>query len=306
MPDSRTCSLLLVFIAMVAIAGGIVVCFAPGIVPSTVMATVFVVDGLAGLVAFGVVLLAVPTRSTSNDPAKGKSEQLDLREEFDALKAEHQQLLEDKTFLQFLKVDQERERQIIALDLHDSILPYLTSSLMQLEAGIDRANGSPEFLESSIAMIRTSLQQTRRIMNCLSPSLTQDEGIVASIERLVRRFEAPDRTIEFRHDVNFDRLIPLAEYILVQTVREELDLIRQRTSASSVLINLRQHNEKLILSIASNAYPSHCEEDEQHWLTQIRQWAELLQGSVEMENAPDSGCVLRAELPLARIVAGNA
>lgn len=305
MPDSRTCSLLLVMIAMVAIAGGIVVCLAPDIVPSPVMATVFVIDGLAGLVAFGAVLVAVPAHNTPSGAAKGNSEPQNLQEEFDALKAEHQQLLEDKTFLQFLKVDQERDRQIIALDLHDSILPYLTSSLMQLESGIDRANDPPEFLESSIAMIRTSLQQTRRIMNCLSPSLTQDEGIVPSIERLVRRFEADDRTIEFRHDVNFDRLIPLAEYILVQTVREELDLIRKLPSASSVLINLRQRNEKLVLSVASNAYPRHCEEDEQQWLTQIRHWTELLQGTVESEKAPDSGCILRVELPLGRIVAGN-
>ncbi|WP_158265678.1 sensor histidine kinase [Blastopirellula marina] len=259
------------------------------------------------LLAAGIALVAVLAISHSriqrltdaSMATAADAELAKLREDFEALRLEHRELLEDKAYLQFLKANQERERQLLALDLHDLILPNLTSSLFQLEASLDRPHMISECVETSIEMIRTSLQHTRRTMNFLSPCLTQDEGVVAGIQRLTEQFESSIESIVFRHDIEFDRLTPLVECVLVQLVRESLDEIRQCPTSDTVVIDLRQQHELLELTITSSGTqppPAACDTDRE---ARIREFVDFLAGSLERKISPSSDHVLRIEFPLA-------
>ncbi|RCS52961.1 hypothetical protein DTL42_09085 [Bremerella cremea] len=295
MQEFRYSSALLAAIGLLAVAAGLLASLAPLLVPTTIL-TIF----LFGLGIATIVLLAIsPSPASQPTPTVEPADHSQLQEELEDLRQENRELLEDKAFLQFLKANQERERQLLALDLHDLILPNLTSSLLQLEAAIDRPHVLNECLESPIEMIRTSLRNTRQTMNLLSPCLTQDEGVVAGIQRLVEQFETWIDSIAFRHDIEFDRLTPLAECVVVQLVRDALDGARQCPTTDSVVIDLCQQEDLLELSLTSNGSgppPSPCDQDRE---ARIRECADFLAGNIEREVTPDSGQVLRIVFPLA-------
>lgn len=253
MRATSTCCVLTSGLGLLAAACGLTASLVPTLLPSPIQATIFVLLAVAiGVVAVVTWFRLTPDRSTNQ--GEHAEENLQLKSELQTLRQLHTQLLEDKAFLQFLKADQDHERQLLALDLHDLSLPNLTSALFQLEALSQHFDTIDHSLDASIDLLRDSLHQTRRVMNCLSPTLVQDEGVVASIERLVEHLEASVPNVRFEHDVEFDRLSPLCECALIQLVREAFDQIRRNRFAQKVLVELIQEDDRLQLSITDDGH----------------------------------------------------
>lgn len=209
------------------------------------------------IVAIGVVTF-VALRSDEEDSDQNLSEiaqeNRQLKLELDTLRHLHSQLLEDKAFLQFMRADQDHERQLLALDLHDLSLPNLTSALFQLETLNQRMGSMEGSMDGTIELLRDSFYQTRRVMNCMSPTLVQDEGVIASLQRLVDQLETSVDRAKFLHDVEFDRLSPLCECALVQLVRETLDQLRRNRFAQNVEVELVQEDDRLQLTISDDGH----------------------------------------------------
>ncbi|PQO36860.1 hypothetical protein C5Y96_06760 [Blastopirellula marina] len=237
------------------------------------------------------MLLAL--RPGSDGQAQGQidvpSENLQLKIELDTLRHLHAELLEDKAFLQFMRADQDHEQQLLALDLHDLSLPNLTSALFQLETLNQRLDTDGDTLDGTIDLIRDSLYQTRRVMNCLSPSLVQDEGVIASMQRLADRLEASVDRVHFHHDVEFDRLTPLSECALIQLVREVLDQTRRNRFAQNIELELIQEDDLLRLSISDDGHGNLVDS------TRLQQCLEILSGHPTPPHQSATGNVLRVD-----------
>lgn len=296
MREFRYSSPLLAATGLLAVVAGLSASLAPLLVPTTILVIFLIGLGIAIAALLSISLWPAKQARHTTQQAETPAWQEDL----EALRQENRELLEDKAFLQFLKANQERERQLLALDLHDLILPNLTSSLLQLEAALDRPHVLNECVETSIKMIRTSLRNTRQTMNFLSPCLTQDEGVVAGIQRLTEQFENLIDTIAFRHDIEFDRLTPLAECVVVQLVREALDGARQSPATiDSILIDLRQQDDLLELSFTTNGPGPPLAPCDDNREIRIRECADFLAGKIERKTTSDAGQVLKIAFPLA-------
>lgn len=298
MQESRYCRVILAAIGLLALAVGLTASLAPFVIPSTILAILLAALGAAILGVFAASQWLGKQRNAKITDSNVAEDLESLREDLESLRLEHLELLEDKAYLQFVKSNQERERQLLALDLHDLVLPNLTSSLLQLEAILDRPHTSRESLEMSIEMIRTSLRHARRTMNLLSPNMTQDEGVVAGIQRLIEQFAPSIESILFRQDIEFDRLTPMAEGVLVQLVRETLDEIRQCSTTDTVVIDLRQNDELLQLSITSNGTPDGKTPFDSSHEGRIQECVEYLNGTIERRTSSELGCELCIEFPL--------
>lgn len=299
MQETRYCCVTITAIGLLAVATGLTASLAPLLIPSTVLTVVLLVAGVALVAVLAISQSWIKRDASSSLSPSRNPELIKLREDLEDLRLEHRELLEDKAYLQFLKANQERERQLLALDLHDLILPNLTSSLLQLEASLDRPHMISECVEASIEMIRTSLQHTRRTMNSLSPCLTQDEGVVAGIQRVTEQFASSIESIAFRHDIEFDRLTPLAECVLVQLVREVLEETRQFPTIDTVAIDLRQEDNLLELTITSPASEEPSSDCDTNRERRIREFVDFLAGNLERKTSPSFGRILRIEFPLA-------
>lgn len=295
MRANRTCCVIISTVGFLAAAGGLTASIVPTLLPSPVWATIFAL--LAGTIgAFSLGILGIGKDNPELKLNAAVQENLRLKVELDTLRQLNDQLLEDKAFLQFMRADQDHERQLLALDLHDLSLPNLTSVLFQMEALNQRMETVGDSLEGTIDLLRESLYQTRRVMNCLSPTLIQDEGVVASIQRLADQLGETVERVRFHHDVEFDRLSPLCECALVQLVRETLDQSRRNRFAQNVELVLTQQEDQLRLCINDDGHGDSPDNP------RIQQCLEILSGTQVAESLADSEQVLRVDFSVTDLI----
>ncbi|MBA2113192.1 sensor histidine kinase [Bremerella alba] len=290
MPAKPTSCVIISALGLFAATCGIIASIVPTLLPSPVLTTFF------ALLAIGIATtMFVAMRQSEDYLGKRLSEltqeNLQLQQELDTFRLLHAQLLEDKVFLQFLKADQDHERQLLALDLHDLSLQNLTSVLFQIEALSHQMDATGNSLEGTIDLLRDSLYQTRRVMNCLSPTLVQDEGVVTSLQRLFDQLETFVDNVRFHHDVEFDRLSPLCECALIQLVREALDQIRRNRFARNVELELVQEDDRLQLCITDDG------QGEPVGSRRIQECLEILSG-----HAVSQGQVLRVDFSVTDLI----
>jgi len=213
----------------------------------------FSVYGLLGVAGVGLVSLAggilVGSTTLSDKRADGEKERESLDASLEELQQANQHnrlLLEDKAYLQFFQSDQKLERQLIARDLHDTVLANLVGLVMQLESN-EQANGSPSSRET-LDRTRAILEQTRSIMNRLAPVRLQEDGLVAAIGHLVGLAQQNVSEFTFSHDVEFTRLKPFRELQLYQIARELVDNIVRHSRAKAAEFSLTQQGDLLILT----------------------------------------------------------
>ena len=104
-----------------------------------------------------------------------------------ALQREHQ-VLRDA-----LK-SQDRERQLIAYEIHDGLAQYLAAAIMQCEAPRQLEGRNPEEVlrccDGGVDLLRKSLAEARRLISGLRPPILDESGIMAAIEHLVEDIAA--------------------------------------------------------------------------------------------------------------------
>ena len=128
---------------------------------------------------------------------------------------------------------QERERHLLACEIHDGFIQDLVGSKMLLESLRPNLPAENACLIARLDKIECALRKAigegRRMIANLRPMVIDDKGILAAIEYLVsERQSEPCPHMTFSHDVTFSRLPPLLEGALFRIVQESLD---QRPSA---------------------------------------------------------------------------
>ena len=274
------------------IAAGVTASFVPSFLPSLGVAIVFV-----GIVMSGLAVVMSWQQSAAASAA-ARSTQDHLQQLQGAL----EELLEDKAFLQFSKADEQRDRQLIAYDLHETAFPRLTSALFRLEKAQAEGDPSQEQIAEAIRLVRSSLNHTRRVMTLLSPNLVYDEGVVSSLQRLVDQLGTRVETVEFHHDIDFDRLTPYSECVLVRLVREAFHLIACHRNATQTTLELLQENNRLLLRIFDNGVCDMLREEEEVGRQQISSSVDLFSGQCEIDYRTGIGTTLTIELSVSDLM----
>ena len=106
---------------------------------------------------------------------------------------------------------QEDERKRIAGELHDSIGASLSAAKFSMEnviAQMEKGMPDPEPVNYSIRVIRMAIDEVRRIVMDLRPSILDDHGIIATINWLCDQFQTlhSDVCIERQIDIGEDEI----------------------------------------------------------------------------------------------------
>jgi two-component system, NarL family, sensor histidine kinase DevS len=199
---------------------------------------------------------------------------------------------------------QELERRRLARELHDETGQALTSILLGLR-GLEEAQ-SPEDLRSAVSdvrdLVRSTLQDVRRLAVELRPKALDDFGLVAALERLTESFaEQTQIGVEFAHNIPDGRLPPEIETALYRIVQESLTNVVKHARAGSVSIVLRGGPESVSVVIEDDGvgFEPGRESGDGIGLLGMRERVGLSGGTVTVESRPGAGTTLRAEVPLA-------
>lgn len=208
----------------------------------------------------------------------------------------------EQEHLRYLLDALEKDREAIALDLHDRIAQQLAGALMMLEwsAGLVEAwrEGAREAFESGLRIVRESIEDSRRLVSGLRPPVLDQFGVLPAIEHLLeshRRESGVEVALLAADD--FPRLARPLENALFRIAQELLANIRRHSQAKHASLELRCDGERVRLVACDDGVGLHGGEVEAggFGLKGIRDRVRLLGGRVDLETSPGQG--VRVELP---------
>ena len=214
-------------------------------------------------------------------------------------------------YVQKILVVQEEERKRIARDLHDDT----TQSVLLLTHKLDTVSSDPnltisEPLREELAELYDSaveiLNSLRRYSQDLRPAILDHMGLVAALEWMTDRFITE---YKIKADVQLDmkkkELPQEVQLVLFRIAQEALLNIKRHAEASSVVIRLESKKGNVKLVIADNGRGlsqvgiNDLSSEGKLGLIGMRERAQLLHGTLDIESDIGKGTAIIVEIPLA-------
>ena len=200
---------------------------------------------------------------------------------------------------------QERERKLVAYEIHDGLAQQLTGAMYKFQA-VERLRGSdPPEAESVFAeglrMLTDAMAETRRLIGGLRPLVLDESGIVAAIDYLIAEHKqrgGPE--IEFSHKIRFQRLAAPLESAVFRIVQESLTNACRYSQSEKVRVEVAQTDDHVWVEVQDwgVGFDPQRINGGHYGLQGIRERARLFGGSAAIDTAPGEGTRIRVELPL--------
>jgi signal transduction histidine kinase len=209
------------------------------------------------------------------------------------------------------------ERQRLAREIHDTLAQGFTSIVMHLEAAEqalpqDAATGKTrQHLDRARSAARESLAEARRFVWDLRSEPLERESLGQAIRRVAERWAEESGLSAGVEISGGERPLPSAyEVTLLRTAQEALANVRKHAEARHVTITLTYMDDQVILdvqddgqgfdpvSMAGNGAGEPVGDGSGFGLIGMRERAEQLGGSLQIESAPGEGATLVVALPL--------
>jgi PAS domain S-box-containing protein len=203
----------------------------------------------------------------------------------------------------------ERDRKLVAYEIHDGMAQDLTGAILKLQGLRSQQAGDPATAEQSLAdlekSVRSALAEARRLIGGLRPPVLDASGVVAAVEFLVAEHrQRSGIEIEFAHQVRFHRLAQPLEVALFRVVQESLTNACRYSRSPRVRVELTQLDEHTVRVEVRDwgvgFDPGQIEPG--HFGVQgIRERARLFGGQATIDSSPGQGTRVVVELPLVAV-----
>jgi signal transduction histidine kinase/HAMP domain-containing protein len=235
----------------------------------------------------------------------------ELRSQIDECQRIEADLRKSQTDLRQLSIAllnaQEKERKLIAGEIHDSLGTSLAATKFKLETTIkEMGDDNPQAsaaLGSVIPIIQETIEEARRIQMSLRPSILDDLGILATINWFCRQFESTYSNIRIRREIEIEELeVPDAlKIVIYRVLQEALNNIAKHSKAAVVLLFFRRAGQAIELVIRDSGQGFDLSEAQSRkdssrglGLDSMKERIELSGGSFLIESNKGKGTVIRA------------
>jgi signal transduction histidine kinase len=206
---------------------------------------------------------------------------------------------------------QEKERQRIACDLHDSVAQDLAALLLKQEFMLNKLKSeSPEFMEAdvkkSIQIIRATIKNVRNISYNLRPPSLNEFGIVHAMSQHCESFFQDDNiNVSFiSSDMDHRRFDYTTEINLYRIFQEALTNIKNHAMPKNVVIQFSATPEKSTLSIKDDGAGFNKEkrlqdaiQERRMGLKGIEERVNLINGKFVIHSNPAQGTEIIVSIP---------
>lgn len=227
-------------------------------------------------------------------------------------RAAKETLLKEQKLLRQLLDFQERERKLIAYEIHDGLVQQLTGALMTFQS-LPQAPGGEDTsardrFEAASGLLRDAIAEARRLISGLRPPVLDEAGLGPAVTVLVdQQNRRGGPRIELVSDLGNQRLSPLVETAAFRIIQEGLSNACRHSRAEHVDVELHTDGKQLNIEVQDSGKgfdPDHVGTD--HFgLQGIRERARLLEGTAEILSAPGEGTKIRVTLPVQTPAGGN-
>ena len=200
---------------------------------------------------------------------------------------------------------EERERHLIAADLHDFVGQNLVVTQFKL-AALQKTLSSPErirHVEEIRELTRQTIQYTRSLTVELNSPILVEIGFKAAVEALAEGFQKTHKIpISVEDDGRPKQLDDDTRYLLFRCVRELLMNIVKHSQANRVKISITRNNDIVNVSVEDNGIgfdpATVAGKDSGFGLFTIRRRLKHAEGCCEVVSRPGSGTRVVLSAPL--------
>lgn len=224
-----------------------------------------------------------------------------IRDITDRKLADQKLRAEQHTLRRLLKAH-DQERKLIAYEIHDGLTQQLVAAIMQCQAVVgNEADDKDVVVSDLLDVLQSSLSETRRLIAGLRPPILDEFGVVTAIEGLIEETRLRGGpTIEFRNEVDFQRLEPVLENTIYRVIQESLANACRHSESDRVLIALARKNEHIQITVQDWGIGFDPQQVDRscYGLAGIRERVRLLGGNVTIESEAGTGTLVSIELPI--------
>jgi two-component system sensor histidine kinase DegS len=208
---------------------------------------------------------------------------------------------------------QEQERQRLARDIHDGPAQSMSNIVLKCEICEKLLDMDVQKAKQQIGelkqLVKSSLQEIRRIIFDLRPMSLDDLGLIPTLQRYASNF-----TEETDIDVTLDLYSPseevdkVIEVAVFRIVQEALNNIKKHSKATKVYIEIHIDDGILIARIVDNGVGFNVQKVEQAKKANVqdggfgiygmRQRAELLKGKLMIQSQEGKGTTVLLQVPV--------
>ncbi|MEM7336768.1 MAG: ATP-binding cassette domain-containing protein [Chloroflexota bacterium] len=212
-----------------------------------------------------------------------------------------------------LLTEREEERKHLARELHDQMIQDLLSLNYQLEDIIEKAHDLPP-LESDTKEvqqdIRHMVEDLRRICGDLRPPTIDSFGLDAAIQSHSRNWsERTGIEIRLQMSESLGRLPEALELSIFRIVQEGLNNIWKHAEATKATVSVQSTSPRMLLiTIEDDGMGleepfdlAQLGQNQHYGLLGISERVALMNGRLNIQNKPQGGLLIQAEIPHPRI-----
>lgn len=194
---------------------------------------------------------------------------------------------------------QEKERQLISAELHDSINQQLSTAKIYLDYAKANEKERDELITRSADVVYRAIQEIRSLCYSLTPVGLKDMGLREAIEDLCRSYASVDKfnaSYEFRLDEQ--NLTEDLKFVLFRVIQEQMNNIAKHANASQVFIVLQKTPGFIEVQIRDDGQgfdPATIREG--LGFANMRNRVSVYKGKVEVDSTPGAGCLVTIRIP---------
>ena len=213
-----------------------------------------------------------------------------------------QEALETKQeLLQHTIEVQDRDRQLIAYEIHDGLVQYATGALMQLEAleGRMDSESSAVQIKNVVGVLQRAINEGRRLINGIRTPVLDDAGIVAALEQLIDEEDRAHVHVEFVKAEGLERMDAKMEEAIYRITQEALTNIAKHSQSKRVRVELGRCGDRVHLEVRDwgvGFTPSDRPKGTLG-LKGMTERARIVGGTCSIESAPGTGTRIVVDLP---------
>lgn len=222
-----------------------------------------------------------------------------------AARAEVERLTRERKLLLHSLELHERDRQLLAFEIHDGIVQDMSAAHMFLEAarpGIQFASSAAENdFKKAVTLLKSSVADARRLIGGLIPVVLDEAGLQTSLQKLISRFEEEQGlSVDLRFASTLPPLAPAIQLIALRIVQESLTNVWRHSQSTKAAVTVGCAEQALQLTVQDwgVGFDPQQVKPTRYGLTGIRERARLLQGSASITSAPGEGATVSIRLPL--------
>ncbi len=208
---------------------------------------------------------------------------------------------------------QEKERKLVANELHDGIGSSLNAIKFSLENTINRTKqgvAHTESLNRLLSITQQAIEECRRMQSNLRPSTLDDLGILPTLDWYCREFQKiyPHIRVEKEIEISEEEVPDSLKTVIYRISQEALNNVAKHGQANLVHLRFQKTNGPIELTIQDNGQGFDVNEvfstrstKRGLGLSSMGERAELSGGSFLIESNKGTGTVIRVSWPIEQV-----